>query len=79
MTRAEAAATLAFAEAAGFVREPSTSFAYEEYLIDDAHEALEWMAARSPATRDEHPTHTQDRLFNAPATMAGQLNLGGIE
>jgi hypothetical protein len=39
------------------------------------------LAPDAPRSMDERDPQrfTQDRLFTAPATMAGQLNLGGIE
>lgn len=46
---------------------------------DDGRTTLELDTPRSMDERDPRPTFTQDRLFNAPTTMAGQITLGGIE
>ena len=46
-TSADAWSVIAFAEVAGFVREPSlTAKVYEEHLIADALEALTWVHER---------------------------------
>jgi hypothetical protein len=75
MTGKEARGILTLAEAAGFVREPSLDVeTYEIYLLDDAAEALEWLAARDmPAPAQ---SFAPARLFTAPATLRGQLSMG---
>lgn len=47
--RVQAREVIAYAERFGFVREPSMPSAYEEYLLDDADEAAEWIADRGTA------------------------------
>jgi hypothetical protein len=45
---------------------------------DDGRTVVRPDEPRQMDERDRQ-TFTQDRLFNAPATMAGQITLGGIE
>lgn len=51
----------------------------EQLVITTAADGRTTLAADAPRPMDERdrPTFTQDRLFNAPTTMVGQLTLGG--
>lgn len=53
----------------------------DQLIITTDHDGQTVVEPDAPATMDERDrqTFTQDALFTTPATMRGQLALGGIE